>query len=990
MTNASDSGSREERLNAILAAYVDASAAGQARDRAALLARHPDLAAELAAFFAEDDRVRRLAEPAPAADTATFAPGQPAPPTSSLATLRYFGDYELLEEIARGGMGVVYKARQVSLNRPVAVKMILAGQLASATEVRRFYSEAEAAANLDHPNIVPIYEVGEHDGQHYFSMKLVDGGNLSTALARGELSAATPDGQRAVAALVAQLAHAVHYAHQRGILHRDLKPGNVLLTPTDTGRRTTEVSPLITDFGLAKRMQQNVKLSQSGAIVGTPAYMAPEQAAGGKGLTTAVDIYSLGAILYELLTGTPPFTGPTPLDVVLQVLDKEPALPRQVRPALERDLETICLKCLAKEPLQRYGTAEALAEDLERWVRGEPILARPAGAWEKVIKWVQRQRTMAGLWGLSIVVTLIAVGQLLGAGAAVVVGALWVLWLGLAVLLLRRQAEVRSAAAGEPMEPMGVWWARARRHPIRAYRELPYSPVVTFVVVSMVVNIAGLLSLLMSHVTSDDLRREPQKFFVSLGVYLFFSAGCGWLATRYLHRADRSSTASITRRAKRRLTHPPQAHERLWRWRLAYWERRLVQPSFFLLTVGALWFAWPAFDTSSRLYLLGLIDNNTLVVIVIAGATVGIMVLLVAQAYRVVWLPVCAIAWTLLLRLLDRGPGEDWAFVYRWGPMWILASITVGLIIAALELLLYLGARIVNTACSRWIRTKLVPFFVWIVILMAVVSFPYIPGAVIFFAMPLRQCGRLLGGQVGLELGETVGVLLGAFLVVFALTLLWWSYTHQVTNRIRCARVFLILGLGLADYGGVVWLLLADGPQGLEVRRVQAAQMTDQAVGEVALAREGRQLVGDGQISATARLEQLRRELARFEQLRGERLLVDSLWCAVESADGSRLLSGGTDGSLRLWDTKSGDQLACCQGHRNCVTSVAFSPNGQRALSGSYDSTVRLWDLDSGRQLCVYRGHTDDIRRVDFTADGAYAVSESRDGTARVWQLPNP
>ncbi len=400
-------------LTKALHAYFLAVDAGQRPDQSALLKQHPDLADELAAFFADQDKLDEVAramkpEPSPAEAPTLDASNKPA--VGTFGKVRYFGDYELLEEIARGGMGVVFKARQVSLNRVVALKMILAGQLASEADVQRFHAEAEAAANLDHPNIVPIYEVGEHDGQHYFSMKFIDGGSLLQGV-RGEGSGVSQESQRAAAQLIATVARAVHHAHQRGILHRDLKPGNILLsfsrrsqsgadTPPPAlvrDERLNDAVPHITDFGLAKRVTADTGQTRTGAIVGTPSYMAPEQARGVKALTTAADVYSLGAILYELLTGRPPFKAETPLETLRQVTDDEPTRPRSLDGQINRDLETICLKCLEKEPARRYDAAAALADDLERWLCGEPIVARRSSAWERTVYWVKRRPVLFAL-----------------------------------------------------------------------------------------------------------------------------------------------------------------------------------------------------------------------------------------------------------------------------------------------------------------------------------------------------------------------------------------------------------------------------------------------------------------------------------------------------------------------------------------------------------------------------------------------------------------
>ena len=310
-----------------------------------------------------------------------------------------FGDYQIIEEIGRGGEGVVYRARQKSLNRTVALKVIGLGKWSSTPHLKRFRHEAEAAASLEHPQIVPIYEIGERDGSCYFSMKFVEGGRLD------EVAQTEPMSARRAAELLVKIARTVQFAHEHGILHRDIKPGNILLDKNG--------EPHLTDFGLARLIEQESTITNSFDVLGTPSYMAPEQAAGHtKELTAAADVYSLGAVFYQMLTGEPPFAGGTTYETIRLVLETEPRNPRTRSPKLDIDVATICLKCLEKNPANRYPTAKALAEDLERWLRHEPIQARRTGIFSRAGKWVRRNPAVTTL--AAVIVAL-----------ALVVGTLW-------------------------------------------------------------------------------------------------------------------------------------------------------------------------------------------------------------------------------------------------------------------------------------------------------------------------------------------------------------------------------------------------------------------------------------------------------------------------------------------------------------------------------------------------------------------------------------
>jgi TolB-like protein/Tfp pilus assembly protein PilF/predicted Ser/Thr protein kinase len=333
--------------------------------------------------------------------SATDGNGAPNKKKSARAAelLGELGDYELLEEIGRGGQGVVFRARQKSLNRTVALKVISLGQWASKAHLKRFRLEAEAAAKLEHPGIVPIHEVGERDGSCYFSMKFVEGGQLD------EVVRQTPMSIRQAAELIAKVARTVHYAHEHGILHRDIKPGNILLD--------AKGEPHLTDFGLARLVESESSVTQTLDILGTPSYMAPEQALGNNAaVSSATDVYGLGAVLYQLLAGQPPFAGGATYETIKLLLDTEPRAPRLLNPKIDRDLSTICLKCLEKDPKRRYSSALAFTEDLERWLKHEPIHARPTGVIARGEKWVRRNPSTA-LLAASLVALAAAAGWII-------------------------------------------------------------------------------------------------------------------------------------------------------------------------------------------------------------------------------------------------------------------------------------------------------------------------------------------------------------------------------------------------------------------------------------------------------------------------------------------------------------------------------------------------------------------------------------------------
>ena len=351
---------RDEKIAGLLDELVAKERSGEMVDIEMEIRKHPEFADEMRELWAAVMLADAVALPSSSPSSSV---GYTRDEHDDIFELPYeYGDYQLLEEIGRGGMGVVFRARQLSLGRNVAIKMLLRGQFASDNEQARLRSEAAAAAKLDHPNIVPVYDVGAHHGYAFFSMKYVAGQTLAEFVCKG------PQNAKQIAGIMLSVARAIAYAHQKGILHRDLKPSNILID--ETGQ------PHVTDFGLAKHTGESVTLTRTGAVLGTPAYMSPEQAAGNKTqIDHRSDVYSLGCILYHMLTGQSPFSATSPVDIVLQVLEEEPPLPRSINPSANRDLEMIALRCMQKPRDLRYASAERLADDLQAFLSDEPLTA---------------------------------------------------------------------------------------------------------------------------------------------------------------------------------------------------------------------------------------------------------------------------------------------------------------------------------------------------------------------------------------------------------------------------------------------------------------------------------------------------------------------------------------------------------------------------------------------------------------------------------------
>jgi WD40 repeat protein len=924
----------DDHLGEVLAAYLEAVDAGWAPDRRAFLARYPALRSELEAFFAAEDQVHTLSESI-RADTPSANGVTAVPPT---AAPRSFGDYELLEEIARGGMGVVFKARQVSLNRTVALKMVLAGDLASAGEVQRFRNEAEAAALMDHPNIVPVYDVGAQGGWHYFSMKLIEGGSLAQRLGRGAWTLGTKDDCRRAAALIATVARAVHYAHQRGILHRDLKPGNVLLGE--------QGEPLVTDFGLAKRLDETAGLTQTGAIVGTPGYMAPEQAAGKhRDLTTAADVYGLGAILYELLTGRPPFKGENVLDTLLQVREAKPLRPWALNPRVDADLETVCLKCLEKEPARRYASAEVLADDLERWQRGEPVRARRTGLLERTWKWARRRP------GLALMTGFIAVCLVLS--------------LAMGVGLYRSQTQKTRTEGLLALETSQRQTEERLRGEAQAAKE-----------------------------TAEQERGRAQAQEALARRYLYFSRIN--MADRAWHEARGGPMLELLQEQvpARSGSEDPRGFEWYYLWRLAHSSLLTLEGHTGSVTCVC-------FSPDGKRMATGSVDQTVKLWDAATGQEVLSLRGHTAHVVSVCFSPdgkrLAAAAGDQAVKVWDAVSGQETLTLKGHtgnvlrvcfspdGKRLASASVdkTVRVWDAATgqEVLSFLGDDgTVNDVC-------------------------FSPDGKRLAAAPGDRTVRVWDaatGQATLTLkkagwGWISGVCFSpdskrlASVAADGVVKVWDAASGQEVLTLKGRAVD-------ASYGGPAQpsrvCFSPDGTRLASASEGQTVKVWDAATGQEALTLTGH----TGPISGVCFSPSGKRLASASEDktvrvwdvttdqealvLKGHTRDVNGV---CFSPDGKRLASTSADDTLRVWDVATGQEALAPQRHSKGVFGVCFSPDGQRLAGGSGDGTIRVWGAATGREMLALKPHSGRVTGVCFSPDGQRLAGGSDDGTIRVW-----
>jgi eukaryotic-like serine/threonine-protein kinase len=876
--------------------------------------------------------------PAPAALSEAATLAHEAPASSDTATLPQANGsangvssgiaipgYELLSELGRGGMGVVYKARQRNLNRLVALKMILAGGHAAATERARFQTEAEAIARLQHPNIVQVHEVGDHEGKPYFSLEFCGGGSLERKLN------GTPLPARAAAALVETLARAMHAAHTQQIIHRDLKPANVLLLEDGT--------PKITDFGLAKKLDEAGQ-THAGAVMGTPSYMAPEQA-GGQTVGPLADVYALGAILYECLTGRPPFKAATALDTIMQVASDEPVPPSQLQSRTPRDLETICLKCLQKEPRKRYGSALELAADLRRFLNGEPIRARPVGRFERGVKWVKRQPALAGMLAVVVLLTVVSFAIFVG------------LWLN--ADHERRRALKAQQSEAEQRE-IAIKAADQSRQDARAARTAE--------------------TLADRRKTLAEEREQETQY---------------QLATTNVLLSEALWDSHNVRAARERLAAVPLSL-RKWEWHYLYrqYHGNILALRAHTDSIGSVAFSpdgarlatasldmkaavWDA-TTGQQLFQL---SGHTGPVNSVAFSPDGTRLATACQDQKI--------------RLWDARDGRQ---------LQLLTGHTnsVSCVAFSPDGKLLASASHDNTARLWDAHTgaflhELKGHALW------VYKLAFSADSTRLATASADRTVRLWDAQTGEPLPVVIkGHQNPVFAVAFSpdgtrLATASSDGTERVWDARTGKQLFQLKG-HTAPVHGVAFS--PDGSQLATASDDQTVRLWDGHTGEplrvltghthavknLAFSPDGARLATAG-ADATVQVWDVRSD-KQYREFKGHTGLVFS---AAFSPDGTQLATASSDGKAALWDARTGQKLRVFKGHAGFVWSASLSPDGMLLATAGNDRTARLWDARTGEQLHVLRGHSDAVKNLAFSPDGTRLATAGADSNVRLWDV---
>jgi WD40 repeat protein/serine/threonine protein kinase len=873
----------------------------------------------------------------PAGGLVTENVGPPGPSLDDVAAPgcpRQIGEYHILGEVGRGGMGVVYKARHRSLHRLAAVKMVLQGTFASAQQLHRFQLEAELAARVQHANIVQVYEIGSHDGQPFLAMEWVEGGSLAKQVDGRPWPAAE------AARLIESLAHAIHAAHSQGVIHRDLKPANVLLQAlaTDEHRSTQMkneakaisgpaigVHPCssvahclakITDFGLARPLQGDAGLTKTGVIVGTPGYMAPEQASGTNALVgPAADVFALGVMLYELLTGQRPFQGDSALEVLRAVTSAEPTRPRRLQPSMPRDLEAVVLKCLEKEPGRRYPLALELAEDLRRFLDHKPVQARGASVVGRLGRWARRNRGVAAaLCVIALLLISVAIAS------------------SIAALRFERLADEREVARTEAVSAA----TKAVAEKNRADREAD----------------AAWRNQYIAHMNRVESDWEHGNIFRILDTLAFY-----------------------------REPPPDRPDVRGWEW---YYQDRLCHQEVRTLRGHAAL----AFSPDGKRLASASGDGRT---VKVWDASTGQEILSLKGVTNVAFSPdgkrLASASYDSTVRLWDAASGQELrALKGHTGVVSSVAFSPDGTRLASC------GAdqtvRLWDAASGQELRTLKGHT--------GAQGVAFSPDGILLASAANGEPVKVWDAVRGQELRALKGHNDGANGVAFSpdgtlLASANWDGTVSVWDTVRGQELrtlkghtgqiwsvaFSPDGTLLASAGIDKTVRLWDAASGQELRTLKGHTL---AATSVVFCPDGAHLASasdDGTVKVWA--------AASSQECRTLKGHTSPVLVVAFSPDGTLLASAGIDMTVRLWDAASGQELRALKGHTGLVNGVAFSPDGTRLASCSFDQTVKVWDAASGRELRTLKGHTGLVNGVAFSPDGTRLASCGADQTVRLW-----